>query len=132
MGFLDSLLKKVVSKEAREELSKVGRNITQMVEDNVGEFKATSEAKGTIPRDYLHFPQFEGVIGDINEKKEAQYERCTLNYYKATDEEINKYIELVQKDGYTKMTNVRYEKNNEYIIIEKNNDSLHLVFHIKR
>ena len=132
MGFLESFLKRFVNGETRKKLNELERNITKNVKDNMGEIKAKEENKNQIPRDYLHFPQFDGVIGDISEKKESMYERCTLDYYKATDEEINKYIELVQKEGYTKMTSVRYEKGNEYIIIENNGNSLHLVFHIKR
>ena len=131
MGFLDGLLKRVVRSAVNEEVNKVERDITKKVEDNIGEIKPKKESRYHVPEKYMHFPQFDGAIDDIDEKKESKYERCTMDYYQATNDEIDKYIEEVQQKGYKKMTNVRFEKDNEYIIIENRNNYLHLVFHIK-
>lgn len=131
MGLFSNLIKRAVKDEAGKKLSQVGIDIINNIE-KLDSSKKDNTKKLTVPRDYMHFPQFDGVIGNLSTKLVDKYGRCTIDYYHVNDVDIEKYISNVQKDGYTKMTNVRYEKNNEYIIIEKNNDSLHLVFHIKR
>lgn len=131
MGFLDGLLKRVVRSAVNEEVNKVERNITNEVRDTINENKPKQESRYKVGEKYLHFPQFDGVLDDVSEKKESTYERCTMDYYHATNEEIDKYANEVVEKGYKKMTNVRYEKDNEYIIIENRNNYLHLVFHIK-
>lgn len=134
MGFLDSIVKRIVRGAVNEEVNKVERNITKSVENTIGnDIKSIKkeESKYSVPEEYMHFPQFDGVIEDLSTKNEAKYKRCTIDYKGTTSEEINKYRDEVEAKGYKKMTNVRYEKGNEYIIIEEDY-SLHLVFHIKK
>ena len=131
MSFLDSFLKRVVRSAVRQETNKIDNRVSSTIRENVGNMKK-EKSRYEVPEKYMHFPQFDGFISDMSEKKETSYERCTLDYDKATDDEINKYIGEVITKGYNKMTNVRYEKGNEYIIIENTGHSLHLVFHVKK
>ena len=131
MGFLDKFIKKVVGSEIGKEIKKFDNEISKTIKDNVGELKGRENQK-EVPRDYLHFPQFDGTIGDVSTKSCDKYERCTLDYYKVEESQVREYIDKVIHEGYEKMTNVRYEKGNEYIIIENEDNSLHLVFHVKR
>jgi len=85
-----------------------------------------------IPDAYSQFPMFEGNITNLSERKEEKYTRCTMDYKNVSEEEFNNYILKVESLGYIKASKVKYEKENTYIIIERNSNMLHLVFHIKR
>ncbi len=134
MGLFGDIVKSITRGVVNQEVNKVERNIVNKVEDTFGnDIKSMKkeESKYSIPEEYMHFPQFDGVIENLSTKNEDKYKRCTIDYKGTTSEEINKYRDAVEKAGYKKMTNVRYEKGNEYIIIEEDY-SLHLVFHIKK
>ncbi len=133
MGLFDNLVKTIKDSGIGEELSKVGKDIEKSVNGLGDEIKQNTTVKTpkTIPSDYSHFPAFEGTIRDINTKNIDKYHRCTIDYEESTIEKINEYRNKVIENGYQKMTDVRYEKGNEYIIIDPDNTYMHLVFHVK-
>ena len=133
MGIFGDIVKSITRGVVNEEVNKVERDIVNKVDESISSVKPKGESKYKVPEKYLHFPQFDGVIENLYEKKESKYERCTMDYAQSTSEEIKKYISDVENAGYKKATDVRYEKGNEYIIIENQNEAnyLHLVFHIK-
>ena len=70
----------------------------------------------------------------MEEKKTYQYQRCTMDFYDVTEEEVKDYCNQIWKAGYTQSTKVRYDKDNTYIIVDYDEASqkLNLVFHIKK
>ena len=90
--------------------------------------KTTSK---TVPEEYLSFPQFEGTIKDLSTKKIDKYHRCTIDYSGVTSEALNAYKVKITDAGYVKGSDVRYDKDNTYIIVEYEEQNLHLVFHVK-
>ena len=131
MGFFDNIVRKVVRGVTSEEAKKFGKQLGDSLEEGVKDIKKEGN-KLQISRDYMHFPQFAGTISNVSEKRTDKYERCTLDFNYADKNEVSKYVSDVEKNGYKKMSDVRYEKGNEYIIIEEDGNSLHLVFHIKK
>ena len=129
MGLFDKLKDAItnIAPESSEKINKALDDIYSSAKSEVE--KAKSGEK--VPDKYLRFPQFESTIGELSTKKTDKYERCTIDYYKTNEDEINTYIDKVIQDGYIKITDVRYEKGNDYIIIENGNTSLHLVFHCR-
>ena len=55
-----------------------------------------------------------------------------MNFYNVTEQEVSDYISKINSLGYIKGSNVRFDKGNTYIIVDKNYGDLNLVFHIKR
>lgn len=129
MGFFDSLAKlgKELSnneavKEFTEELKKGASSLNENINTNVAK---------EIPSRYSEFPVFNGIISSLNDKSTPNYVRCTIDYRNTTSTDITNYVNEVISNGYVKNSNVRYDKNNSYIIIEENGNNLHLVYHIK-
>lgn len=135
MGLFDNLVKSVTDLAKTEEAQKLKENLksfAQTVETNTNTSSETTSGGKSIPEEYSHFPAFNGKIGELITKKEEKYKRCSMNYFGATDEDINNYIKTIEDAGYEKKTDVRYEKNNEYIIVDNNTYSyLNIVFHVK-
>lgn len=137
MGLFDNLVKQFNESGLKDELSKVGKEIGETVNNagndlqNLVSTGSTGREAKKVPGGYEHFPQFDGVIKDISTKVIDKYHRCTIDYEKSTVEKINEYRNQVVAAGYAKATDVRYEKGKEYIIIDPDGDCLHLVFHIK-
>lgn len=129
MGILDSLLKRVVRGAIREETNKIDKKVADSIGEEIKSYHK-EESKYSVPEEYMHFPQYDGVIDYLSTKDESKYKRCTIDY-KAPTDNIDAYREKVENAGFRKMTDVRYEKSNEYIIIE-DDGPLHLVFHIKK
>ena len=142
MGLFSDLVKNVFKDEVRDEASRVAGKLDKAFEDAGNEISKTfsssynqSNITNTnnygIPTEYSHFPVFEGKINNVDTKKTDKYQRCSLKYYPVTVDQVNNYINRITSEGYVKASNVRYEKNNEYIIAEDKGSSLRLVFHIR-
>ena len=135
MGLFDNFVKNVVKNTiGEEEANKLGDKIKEFANENKEAFNsATSNVSGgkEIPSDYSHFPAFDKPVDKLSTKNESKYKRCTMDIYSAKEEDIDAYREKIESLGYKKMTNVRYEKDNEYIIVESTGSGLHLVFHIR-
>lgn len=138
MGFFSDIVKNVFTDEVREGASKVARELDQSFA-NAGDEISKTFSNGnsnrnnyTIPEEYKDFPVLSGTITDLTTKKMDKYERCSITYYPVKSDVVNEYIDRIQKEGYIKATNVRYEKNNTYIIVDEiSNEELNIVYHIK-
>ena len=84
-----------------------------------------------IPAEYADFPNPGFKISTISTKKYKNYKRCILDYKNIDDIDFNDYIAKISMAGFKQATDVRYDRLNEYIIVERDNRNLHLVFHIK-
>lgn len=129
MGLFDKLAKFGSDLAKSEIRKKIGEEIDKVLPD---EIKNVSSSKYTIPSKYSEFPVFDGSIDSLSEKDELKYERCTLDYYNVNNNSFESYVTKVVSLGYKKNTNVRYDKDNKYIIIDYKSNHLHLVFHIKK
>ena len=127
MGLFDKLVKTINDSGLKDEFQKIGKEIEKSVKDSNGKPKPTKE----VPSDYSHFPQFDGEISDLSVKNIDKYHRCTIDYKESSIEAIDAYRDKVVSEGYIEATDVRYEKGNEYIIIDPDDKCMHLVFHVK-
>ena len=141
MGLFDNIVKAVKDSGLKEALENAGKGISEAAKEAgidtdklKEEFKSTGSSissGNTVPEKYTHFPQFAGEISDLSTKAMNGYERCTIDYKESTKEAIDEYRKQAEEAGYKKATDVRYEKDNEYIIIDPDDTYMHLVFHIK-
>ena len=81
---------------------------------------------------YNKFPQFDGKLASLYEKDTPKYMRCTMDYRSVSSLDFENYIYQITEAGFIQESNIRYEKENTYIIVEYSNRMLHLVFHIKK
>ena len=114
--------------ELKKDLTKLGKD---MGITGGGSSNTTAAQAKTVPEEYLSFPQFEGTIAELSTKKIDKYHRCTIDYKNVTTDKINAYKVSIIDAGFVKGSDVRYDKDNTYIILEVNDTDLHLVFHVK-
>ena len=144
MGFFDNIVKSFNEGEIKDGLSQIGKGLDKVVKDVGNEINKSGikedlkkigrdlgSSPKVIPEEYQEFPKFESKIDDLYIKKIDKYHRCTIDYYNVTDESVNKYISLIEEKGFRKGSDIRYDKNNTYIILEHIKDKLHLVFHVR-
>ena len=148
MGLFDSISKAFNDSGLKDGLKQVGEGLdkaaNQLGEDfNKSGFKEDLQKMGKdmgitgtkepkkVPEEYLDFPQFEGTITDLSTKKIDKYHRCTIDYKDVTVDAVNAYKVRITDAGYIKGSDVRYDKDNTYIILEYEDTCLHLVFHVK-
>ena len=127
-----------------DDLKKLGQDLGKEIEKNVGAdtlknikdavSNATSVVGNTkeIPEEYSEFPVFREECKDLYTKETNKYTRCTMNFYNVTEKEIEDYIYKLRTLGYSRGSDVRFDKGNTYIIVDYKSENLNLVFHIKR
>lgn len=151
MGFFDSISKAINDSGIKEGLNSLGQELDKAAKDVSDDFNksglkedlkkfgkdigitsgSTNSEPKKVPEDYMSFPQFEGTIKDLSTKKIDKYHRCTIDYKDVTEDQVNAYVVKMIDAGFTKGSDVRYDKDNTYIILEKDVPNLHLVFHVK-
>ena len=142
MGFFSDVVKKVFTDEMKEGATKaagdldnafktMGDEISKTFSNTPNTGTVNNNNNYTIPEEYKDFPLFEGTIKDLNTKKTDKYQRCTIKYNNLDEDSVTKYRNKIVETGFNKATDVRYEKNNEYIIVDFNGSDLELVYHIK-
>lgn len=83
-----------------------------------------------IPEKYINFPVYSGVLHEHpTETLTPKYERLTL-FYKGKPDEY--YLDSLYMHGFQKASDVRYEKDNTYIICEKIGSLTKIAYHIKK
>ena len=100
------------------------------------EEKRKEEEKAKLNEKYIDFPKIEkeeSALIKIEEKRTEKYDRITMDYSNVSIYEFELYERKIEDYGFNKETNVRYDKNNTYVILEYNEkrQTLHVVFHIK-
>lgn len=84
----------------------------------------------TIPEKYINFPTYNGTLYKKPvETLTKNYERLTLFYKGVPDEQ---YLDTLYLYGFQKANNVRYEKDNTYVIFEKIGSLTKVAYHIKK
>lgn len=82
-----------------------------------------------IPETFIEFPEYPGVLLEKPQiTTTSNYIRITLLYNDYINES---YIEKLQMSGFKKASNVRYDKDNTYVIVEEIDDTTKIAFHIK-
>ena len=100
------------------------------------EAKKKGEEISKLNEKYVDFPKIEkeeSSLTKIEEKQTEKYDRITMDYINISNYEFELYERKIEDYGFDKATNVRYDKNNTYVILEYNEkrQQLHVVFHIK-
>ncbi len=148
MGLFDSISKAFNDSGLKDGLKQVGEGLDKAANQLGEEFNksgikedlqkmgkdmgiTSSNEPKKVPDEYLEFPQFEGTIKDLSTKKIDKYHRCTIDYKDVTTDALNAYKVKITDAGYVKGSDVRYDKDNTYIIVEYEEQNLHLVFHVK-
>ena len=142
MGLFDSLKKLTenIGKEIKEsgikdDLSKFGQDMADGFQDlaNTAKEDLRGSGKNKIPDEYSEFPLFSKSPDKVWITKDWKYKRCSMDFYNVTEDEIKDYTYLITSRGYFQASNVRYEKENTYIIVDPNvSYGLNIVFHIKK
>lgn len=147
MGLFDNIVKSFDNGDLKNGLSQVGKGLEQVAKDVGKEIEKSgvkedlkklgndlgsgSASPKTVPQEYLTFPQFEGTIAEVSTKKIDKYHRCTIDYKDVTEDAVKAYVEKIEGVGFKKGSDVRYDRDNTYIILEADVPNLHLVFHVK-
>lgn len=83
----------------------------------------------TIPEKYINFPVYNGQMSEKpKETISKNYTRLTL-FYKGKPNE--QYLDSLYMTGFQKASDVRYEKDNTYVIFEKIGNYTKIAYHIK-
>ena len=82
----------------------------------------------------IEFPIFDGqklyAVGE-GVKKTNKYQRKDY-YYKLNQEKLYNYIATIKSHGFIKNSDIKYAKQNGYIIIEQTDYNLHIAFHVNK
>lgn len=93
------------------------------------EFSFDDDITLNVPLKYSDFPQYNGKIK--TEPKETvtdKYSRLTLLYKGNPKKE---YYDLLNMMGYVQGSDVRFDKDNTYVIVEKIGFNTKIAYHIK-
>ena len=145
MGFFSDIVNNVFTDNVKNEAGKVAGDLDNAFKNMGDEISKTfsntpntttsntvnNNSNYTIPEEYKEFPVFDGNIQSLDTKKTDKYQRCTIKYNNLSEDSVTKYRNMIVEAGYNKATDVRYEKNNSYIIVDFDGSDLELVYHIK-
>jgi len=131
MGLFDSFVKKAVRSAMNTATDTIVDNtIKPAVEKSVKDNLGIKDTKYEIPSTYNDFPTYSGnMISKPSETKTNNYTRLTINY---SGNIKNDYENTLLTNGYVKGSNVRYDKDNTYVIVEENGSNTKVVYHIKK
>ena len=110
----------------------ISNEVDSQVEKEVNKVVEEKMKLADIPTEYSEFPPFKGNCVYATNKKTDKYIRFTMDFNHVKPEELKAYEDAMDFNGFKKVTDVRYEYKNQYIIYEPEGDTLHLVFHIKK
>lgn len=129
MGFFDKFIKNVVKDAAG---SVIDKNTKQSI-NNIANFFDKKEQTKTdydIPSSFSSFPKYpQNITRKPVETSTNKYNRLTIMYDGIPKEE---YINTLLLNNYQKANDVRYNKDNTYIIIEKLGNKTKIAFHINK
>ena len=88
-----------------------------------------SSNNSNIPLKYSDFPVYHGEIKtQPTETKTPKYSRLTILYKGKPNKE---FLEQLNMMGYIQGSDVRYDKDNTYVIVEKIGFNTKIAYHIK-
>ncbi len=79
----------------------------------------------------VEFPMFDGRKTWSYNSNTNKYKRKTY-YYRINREKMDEYLQKLSVYGFSKATDVRYDKDNAYVIVEEKDEQLHIAFHVKK
>ena len=94
------------------------------------DFNLTENAASlNVPMKYSEFPNYNGKIKkEPKETVTPKYSRLTI-FYKGSPKQ--EYYDLLNMMGYVQGSNVRFDKDNTYVIVEKIGFNTKIAYHIK-
>jgi len=93
-------------------------------------FSKPEPKKFSIPEKYANFPKYNGTLAfKPIETETEKYYRVRLNY---TDSLDPNFTSTLLQAGFIQGSNVRYDRGNTYVIVEKNNFGTSIVYHVKK
>ena len=102
------------------------KTTTKVIKNNKSRTTTTLDE---IPETFIEFPEYQGVLLEkpvLTTTKD--YTRITMLYNDYIDKT---YLENLSSVGFKKASDVRYDRNNTYIIVEEIDDTTKIAFHIK-
>ena len=104
-------------------------NQTKEYFDNTNE-ESTYENNINIPLKYSDFPLYNGkIFSKPVETSTDNYDRLTM-FFKGTPS--FEFISLLKSSGYEQNSDVRFDKDNTYVIVERYGNRTKIAYHIKR
>lgn len=79
----------------------------------------------------VDFPVFDGKKTWSDSRNAKDYQRKN-HYYKIDQYKKDEYIGKLAEYGFIKSSDVRYDNQNAYVIVEEKDDRLHIAFHVKK
>ena len=79
----------------------------------------------------VEFPMFDGKHTWAESRNTSQYQRKNY-YYRVDQDKLYNYQSKLAEYGFMKATEVRYDRENAYVIVEEKDDRLHIAFHVKK
>ena len=128
MGFFNNIIKQF----AKNVSQNIENEIKQTISNSLGiqTQPTNTTTKFSIPEKYNMFPKYEGtLIEKPIETETNKYCRVRLIYKNKLNPE---FISTLLQNGFVKGSDVRYDKDNTYIIIENSTRKTEIVYHIKK
>ena len=79
----------------------------------------------------VDFPMFDGKQTWSDNRNTSQYQRKNY-YYRLDQEKRSYYVAKLAEYGFNQATDVRFDKENAYVIVEEKDYRLHIAFHVKK
>ncbi len=93
------------------------------------DFSSDDNVVLNVPIKYSDFPNYNGKIKNTpKETVTDKYSRLTI-FYKGSPKK--EYYNLLNMMGYVKGSDVRFDKDNTYVIVEKIGFNTKIAYHIK-
>ena len=128
MGLFDKLVKEVANRVVDKAIVP---EVKRSVNESLG--KSIKSVSYDIPGEYSEFPEFSGNMSQrptiVNTDK---YKRVTLHYDNVSSGMISEYQNVLQDNGYTRGSNVRFDKGHTYVIVEEDGTNLKIAYHVKK
>lgn len=90
----------------------------------------SAKKKYKVLEKYSEFPEYPGKIKNKPyETITDKYNRVTIMYKGSVD---STYYRTLENYGYIKGSDVRFDKNNTYVIVEPHRERTKIVYHVKK
>lgn len=111
-------------------IGKVAKNqVEEYIGDNFDINNSSNSSSYDIPLRYSDFPLYQGkMIDEPRETSTSNYSRLTIIYKGSLDKS---YFNTLTSAGYQKASDVRFDKDNTYVIVESFGRNTKVAFHIK-
>ncbi len=131
--FEDSLksgLKDIKAKVTNQPVEEEQPEVEEAILEEGETFK--KEPLHHIPSKYSAFPRFAWQPDEIYDIVTDNYSRCSMIFEFVSLNQVENYKRIIQNNGYDKKSEIRFVKDNTYIIVDHKNEVLNIVYHIKK